>query len=178
MSTDVVAQISHRWGAINLLINNAGVNFNHSLPETTVEEYQRSFEINCLAAIRTTAAVLPDMRKANAGSDREYFIHLMGTGLPTIGLLLRGKYALAGYTDALRQSLIGTGIHVLGVYPGLFKTDMTHAIRPAGFAQSPFSGKPPIKWQTPFLKPSIERKPNFIFPGMYPGCSVCIAGCR
>ena len=35
------------------------------------------------------------------------------------------KFALAGFTDSLRQELVGTGIHVMGVYPGFIRTPMT-----------------------------------------------------
>jgi 3-oxoacyl-[acyl-carrier protein] reductase len=160
---DVAGQISHRWGSVDLLINNAGVNFNHSLPETTIEEYQRSFEINCLAAIRTTSAVLPDMMKANAGTVVNISSIFGRWASARSASYSVGKYALAGYTDVLRQSLIGTKIHVLGVYPGFIQTDMTMPfVRPGSFRSR--WGRTPDQMADAILEALRRKKTELYFP--------------
>jgi short-subunit dehydrogenase len=161
--TDVVAQIVNRWGPVNLLINNAGVNFHHSLSETTSEEYQRSFEINCLAAIRTTSAVLPAMRKVGAGAIVNISSIYGQWASARSASYSVGKYALAGYTDALRQSLIGTGVHAMGVFPGFIQTDMTMPFVQPGSFKLRF-GKTPDQMAEAIFLALDRKKPNLYFP--------------
>jgi uncharacterized protein len=140
--TAVVAQIAHRWGAVTLLINNAGENFSRGPSETTIEDYQRSFEINCLAAIRTTSAVLPGMKTANAGAIVNISSIYGKWASGRSASYSVGKYAQAGYTDALRQSLVGSGVHVMGVYPGFIQTDMTLPFVQPGSLKSHMGARP------------------------------------
>jgi len=161
--TDVVAQIAHRWGAVELLINNAGVNFNRRLSETAVEEYQRSFEINCLAAIQTTSVVLPGMMKANAGAIVNISSIYGKWASARSASYSVGKFALAGYTDALRQSLIETGVHVMGVYPGFIQTDMTLPFVQPGSLKSRF-GKTPDQIAEAIFEALHRKKADLYFP--------------
>jgi short-subunit dehydrogenase len=165
--TDVVAQIVNRWGPVNLLINNAGVNFNHGVPEATAEEYQRSFEINCLAAIRTTTAVLPAMLKANAGAIVNISSIYGRWASSRSASYSVAKYALAGYTDALRQSLMGTGVQVLGIYPGFIQTDMTMPfVQPDSFKAR--LGKTPDDMVEAIFQALNRKKAELYFPWYVP----------
>jgi len=165
--TDVAAQIAHRWGAVNLLINNAGANFNQPLSEATVEEYQRSFEINCLAAVRTTTAVLPGMMKANAGAIVNMSSIYGKWASARSASYSVGKYAVAGYTDALRQSLVDTGVHVMGVFPGFIRTDMTLPfVQPGSFKSR--LGKTPDQMAEAILQALNRKKTELYFPWYVP----------
>ena len=122
---DVAAQAAARWGMIDLLINNAGVNLHSEVSEAPVEEYQKSFETNCLTALRATQAVLPAMLEANRGAIVNISSIYGKWASSRSAAYSVTKHALTGYTDALRQSLRATRIQVLGVFPGFIKTDMT-----------------------------------------------------
>jgi len=165
--TDVVAQITHRWGAITCLINNAGVNFNHALSDTPIEEYQRSFEINCLAAIRTISAVLPEMKKANAGTLVNISSIYGKMASANSASYTVGKHALAGYTDVLRQSLANTGIQVLGVFPGFIQTDMTLPFVRQGSLRAR-AGKTPDQLADAIFQALRRRKSELYFPWYVP----------
>ena len=165
--TDVVAQIVNRWGPVNLLINNAGVNFNHSIPETTPEEYQRSFEINCLAAIRTTSAILPGMLKTNKGVIVNISSIYGKWASSRSASYSVGKYALAGYTDALRQGLMHTKVQVLGVYPGFIQTAMTLPfVQPGSFKAR--LGKTPDEMAEAIFQALSRGKADLYFPWYVP----------
>src|SRR5689334_16680722 len=51
------AEIAQRWGAVELLINNAGANRTRPFDQTPLSEFEESFRINCLGAIACTKAV-------------------------------------------------------------------------------------------------------------------------
>ncbi|HVO32336.1 MAG TPA: SDR family oxidoreductase [Elusimicrobiota bacterium] len=121
----VVATAEGQWGPINLLINNAGVNYTHSFSEAALAEFRESFEINCLAAVACIQAVLPAMRARRSGAIVNISSVYGKWASARSASYSVAKYAMAGLTDALRQDLQGSGVHVLGVYPGFIRTPMT-----------------------------------------------------
>jgi short-subunit dehydrogenase len=164
---EVVSRVSKEWGPINLLINNAGANLDSGQPRASFERYQQSLEINCLTAIRVAEAVLPAMRKAGEGS----IVNISSIyGRWASGRSLSysvGKYAMAGYTDALRQSLVGTGLHVMGVYPGFIMTQMTLPFIAPGSLKASF-GKTPDQLARAVLTAWRRRKTELYFPWYVP----------
>lgn len=134
--------IRQRWGDVNLLVNNAGVNTFHSFHESTPEEFAESFRVNCLSAVVCTRAVLPAMLIARRGAIVNVSSILGRWASSASASYSVSKYALAGLTEALRLELVGTGVHVMGVYPGLIATAMTERAlarnpRAAKFVRSP-----------------------------------------
>jgi dehydrogenase/reductase SDR family protein 7B len=165
--SDVAAQILHRWGPVTLLINNAGVNFNRKVSAVDVDEYQRSFEINCLAAVRATTAVLPDMIKANSGTIVNISSIYGKWASSRSASYSVGKYAVSGYTDALRQDLVGTRIHVMGVYPGFIQTAMTMPFVQAGTLKSRL-GKTPEELCHAIFESLSRKKSELYYPWYVP----------
>ena len=66
------ALISNAFGDIDLLINNAGWNPTHALDETSIDEFKKTFEINCLGCVNAAQAVLPGMRRRQQRGDCEW----------------------------------------------------------------------------------------------------------
>ena len=64
----LVAEAEQRFGRIDGLVNNVGGTEVRRLEDVTDEDWQRSFELNLMTAIRTTRAVLPGLRERGAGS--------------------------------------------------------------------------------------------------------------
>ena len=154
---EVISRVKTRWGDIDLLVNNAGSNPTHELLETTFEEYLKSFEINCLSSINCTQAVLPIMRKAGRGSIVNISSIYGRWASSSSASYSVGKYAVTGYTDALRQALVGTSIHVLAVFPGFIQTDMTMPFVVSGSMKSRM-GKTPDQTRTGPLRRLEEQK--------------------
>ncbi len=121
----VHANIQEIWGPVDLLINNAGVNPYHKLDDAPPEEFTQAFLLNCLTAIACTQAVLPGMLERGRGAIVNISSILGRWASANSAAYSVGKYALAGFTDVLHQRFAGSGIHVLGVYPGFILTDMT-----------------------------------------------------
>jgi len=129
-------------GKLHLLINNAGDNPHHSFQETSLEEFKESFNINCLSAVRIVKEVLPLMWHGE-GATIVNVSSILGkwasAGSPAYSV---SKYAMTGFTDMLRPWLVGTGIHVMGVYPGFIQTAMTAPFVQPGSIKAHFAASP------------------------------------
>lgn len=118
-------QVAASLGPLTLLINNAGQNPTHRFDETSAQEFRDVFEVNCIGPILAVQAVLPLMKQAHRGTIVNVSSVLGKWSSAGSAAYSVSKYALTGLTDLLRQDLIDTGVHVLGVYPGFIRTAMT-----------------------------------------------------
>jgi short-subunit dehydrogenase len=118
-----VSQAAERTGGrIDVLINNAGTGIIGAAEETSPEEALRLFQINFFGVMRMTNAVLPLMRAQGRG----LLINMSSTGgvvaVPFGAFYCATKFALEGYTAALRQELEPLGIYATVVAPGPVST--------------------------------------------------------
>lgn len=120
---DAVNQIIKQDGKIDVLINNAGYGSYGAVEDVSIEEAKRQFEVNLFGLARLTQMVLPYMRKQNYG--RIINISSMGGRLTSfMGAWYHAtKYALEGFSDALRMEVKQFGIDVVLIEPGGIKTD-------------------------------------------------------
>jgi len=114
-------------GAIDVLINNAGVNYTATVEDLSMEDWRRQFEINVFGVLRVTKAVLPHMRERKAGR-----IIMMSSvsGFvtpPRQGAYSGSKHALEGLSNALRLELYPFGIPVILIQPGYIITGIQKA---------------------------------------------------
>jgi NAD(P)-dependent dehydrogenase (short-subunit alcohol dehydrogenase family) len=129
-------------GQIDVLVNNAGILIVGTGEETSVAQTQQLLETNFLGAIRVMQAVLPAMRKRRNG----HIINVASLGgrlgVPGEAAYSASKFALVGYSEALRHEVAPLGIHVSVVEPGFFQTNMEQsAIGPA----NPIADYAPIR---------------------------------
>ena len=113
--------------AIDVLINNAGVNYTASVEDLTMQDWRAQFETNFFGVLRVTRAVLPHMRERRSGR-----ILMMSSlsGLvtpPTQGAYSSSKHALEGLSNALRLELFPFGIDVVLIEPGYIVTGIQKA---------------------------------------------------
>jgi short-subunit dehydrogenase len=163
----VVSDTKSRWGDITLLINNAGSNYNRHFKTATDEEYESAFQTNCMSAIRTTLAVLPAMRKSRHGAIVNVSSVYGRWGTATSASYSVSKFALAGYSEVLRQALVGSGVHVLCVFPGYIKTAMTSPFVKEGSLRSRI-GKTPEQMAKAILSALRSRQVELYFPWYVP----------
>ncbi len=118
-----VAATEARFGAIDVLVNNAGYGFRGAVEEADDEEIRQVFDTNFFGLVAVTQAVLPGMR----GRRRGHIMNISSTGgrigNPGSGFYSATKFAIAGLSDALRKELKPLGIHVTVVEPSGFRTD-------------------------------------------------------
>jgi short-subunit dehydrogenase len=111
-----------RFGAIDVLINNAGIITVAPMEEMTEEDYREAMETHFWASLHTTLAVLPSMRLRKRG--RIVNVSSIGGRISVPHLLpyCASKFALTGLSEGLRAELLEDGIYVTTVIPGLMRT--------------------------------------------------------
>ncbi len=108
---------------VDILINNAGVNHFGLLHSQSEEKLQQMFELNVIAPVLLTRALLPQLRM------RASSIINIGSGFGAIGFAgycgySASKFALRGFTEALRRELSGSAVNVLYLAPRATATPM------------------------------------------------------
>lgn len=122
-----VNHVLGKAGAIDVLVNNAGVNYTAAVEDLSMEGWRAQFETNFFGVLRVTRAVLPQMRERHSGR-----ILMMSSvsGLitaPTQGAYSSSKHALEGLSNALRMELYPFGIPVVLIEPGYIVTGIGKA---------------------------------------------------
>ena len=125
-----------RFGAVDILINNAGMGLYAPAWDTPLEDARRLFELNFFAPLALTQLVAPHMRERRSGVIVNVSSVAGKVTLPWLTLYSASKYALCSLTDGLRMELKKDGIHTIGVCPGYVKT---------GFQDHALGGDPPAK---------------------------------
>lgn len=107
---------------IDLLLNNAGYYVEGFLEEVPVSAAQQLFDVDFFGVVHVTNAVLPAMRARKSGKIimMSSLLGLVGMGL--LGYMCAAKYALEGYSEALRSEVKPFGVSVALVEPSYVKT--------------------------------------------------------
>ena len=119
-----VADIVRDHGRIDVLVNNAGFAMAGFLEDILLEELRQQFETNFFGAVAMTRAVLPTMRAQRSGHIIMVSSISGRVGELGIGSYSASKFALEGWSEALRQEAVPLGIQVVLVEPGSFRTDI------------------------------------------------------
>jgi 3-oxoacyl-[acyl-carrier protein] reductase len=111
-------------GDIDILINNAGIWLEGGLEDCDEEDISRTIDVNTKGVIYCTKALLPSMLKNNSG----YIMNVSSTsgikGRAGQSVYCASKWAVTGFTEALKDDLKGTDIKVVGFYPGGMNTKL------------------------------------------------------
>ncbi|WP_228555891.1 SDR family NAD(P)-dependent oxidoreductase [Catenulispora pinisilvae] len=117
----LAAEIMDAEPVVNLLINNAGVALAGTFAQTSAEEFDWVMAVNFAAPVALTRALLPRLRES-AGSHIVNTSSLFGLiAPPGQSAYSASKFALRGFTEALRHELAGE-VGVTCVHPGGIKT--------------------------------------------------------
>jgi NAD(P)-dependent dehydrogenase (short-subunit alcohol dehydrogenase family) len=136
---DLRALVDHamsRHGRIDVLVNNAGVVSGGRLDEIPAEDVERMTSVNVWAPIRLAQIAVPHMRAAKSGAIVNVSSVAGRMGLPYYATYCASKYAMRGFSEALRRELAGDGIHVLAVFPGPTATDLLENVEFDGLSLS------------------------------------------
>jgi NAD(P)-dependent dehydrogenase (short-subunit alcohol dehydrogenase family) len=120
---EAVARAEAHFGAIDVLVNNAGFGYFGAIEESEDAEVRAMFEANFWGLANVTRAALPKMRERRAGAIVN--ISSIGgfVGNPGVGYYNATKFAVNGFSEALHKELAPLGIKVLIVQPSGFRTD-------------------------------------------------------
>lgn len=120
----LVARAAEEFGAVNILVNNAGVLRDNYLRFMRAEEWDEVLDTSLRGAFHCTKAVVPVMAKQGSGK-----IVNISSDAGLMGDVARANYSAAkagivGLTKAAARELAAQGITVNAVAPGVIETDM------------------------------------------------------
>jgi NAD(P)-dependent dehydrogenase (short-subunit alcohol dehydrogenase family) len=122
-----VAAVEKRAGAVDVLVNNAGIAIAAVMEEVTVEDLRKQFETNVFSTVRMAKLVLPGMRQRRCGRIVNMSSIAGKTSNPILGPYSGSKHALEAVSDALRMELAQFDIDVVLIEPGIIPTNINRA---------------------------------------------------
>lgn len=112
-----------KFGAIDVLVNNAGYGAIGPMEAGTDVQIRYQMEVNFFGLINVTKGVLPQMRSQKRGT----IINISSMGgrvaIPYLSLYHATKFAVEGLTESMQYELNPLGINLKIIEPGAFKTD-------------------------------------------------------
>ena len=117
-----MGQVHDQVGALDVLVNNAGISPFAAVEDQPVAEAQLTLETNLMGPLRTIQAVVPAMRARGSGvivnvSSVSGFI-----SIPFLGIYSASKFGLEAMSEALAHEVQGAGIRVAVIRLGVFDT--------------------------------------------------------
>ncbi|MFB9445591.1 SDR family NAD(P)-dependent oxidoreductase [Dactylosporangium vinaceum] len=123
-------------GPLHGVVNNAGVALPGPLEHVPMQVFRRQIEINLVAQLAVTQAMLPALRLAKERGERARIVMIGSIGGRIAGPMLGGyhssKFGLVGLSDSLRAELTPSGIPVVMIEPGAIATPIWRRGRSAG----------------------------------------------
>jgi short-subunit dehydrogenase len=114
------------FGGLDVLVNNAGIGATGHFADCGPDRLRKIMEVNFFGLTETTRAFLPLLRRG----DRPAIVNISSIagkrGIPARSEYSASKFAVQGFSEALRAELAKDGIDVLVVCPGLTQTNFSH----------------------------------------------------
>ena len=120
----VVAEIEKSTGAVDVLVNNAGIAIAAVMEEITLDDLRRQFETNFFGLVRMSQRVLPGMRRKLSGRIINMSSIAGKVASPLFGPYSSSKHAVEAVSDAMRLEVYPFGIQVVLIEPGYIPTSM------------------------------------------------------
>jgi short-subunit dehydrogenase len=115
-------RVRERFGAVDLLVNNAGYGHHRTFLEWDLADMERMMRVNYLGSLYFTKLLLPGMVERGKG----WIVFVASVagkiGTPEETAYAATKFALVGLAEALSLEVEDAGVHVLTVCPGVIRT--------------------------------------------------------
>jgi NAD(P)-dependent dehydrogenase (short-subunit alcohol dehydrogenase family) len=146
LERDVIA----RFGAADILINNAGIAIRKTVVDYTLEEWQSVMDTNLTSVFLMCRSFVPHMRGRGYGRIINIASIMAHISLPLRGAYSASKAGVIGFTRALALELATDGISVVTISPGPFATEMTAPLRSSPDQLQQFNSSVPMeRWGEP-----------------------------
>lgn len=135
-------------GAVDVLVNNAGIGWLGLVEQMPAEQVRKLFDINVLALVDMTQRVLPGMLERRRGHVVNVASAASWVSLPPLTVYSATKFAVQGFSDGLRREVASRGVAVSTVNPGPVSTRFGPRARAedpttAGMGDDEMPGVPP-----------------------------------
>lgn len=130
-------RIGEQRGSVDIVINNAGVALGDRVDQMSYEDLDWLMGINFWGVVQGSMAFLPLLKKSRQG----HLVNISSVfgiiAVPTQSAYNAAKFAVRGFTEALRQEMRGSNVHVCCVHPGGIATDIARHSRGGGLDADP-----------------------------------------
>ncbi|MEH1845676.1 MAG: SDR family NAD(P)-dependent oxidoreductase [Nostoc sp.] len=124
-----VAQLWRNYGQIHLLVNCAGVAYQSSFLQSKLPQVQEELSVNLLGMYNLTSLIARRMVSQRQGTIVNVSSLMGKVAAPTMATYSATKFAILGFTQALRQELAEHNIRVIALLPSLTDTDMVRDLK-------------------------------------------------
>lgn len=128
----LLRRVDEQAGPVDVLVNNAGLGYSALFDRSAWTRTRQLLHTNILAVAQLTSALVPGMVRRGRGGVLD-----IGSGagfavLPSAAAYVGSKHFIAGFTEALRADLAGTGVVVTQVCPGPVRSEFDDVAGAAG----------------------------------------------
>jgi 3-oxoacyl-[acyl-carrier protein] reductase len=120
----LVRKAAEQFGGVDILVNNAAVLYLKQLVSTSEQEWDDTMNSNLKSAFLCSKAVLPDMKRKNAGTIVNVSSVAGRTGFANLSAYCASKFGMMGLTESLAWEIAGYNIRVMSICPGEVDTAM------------------------------------------------------
>ncbi|QSJ16416.1 SDR family NAD(P)-dependent oxidoreductase [Nostoc sp. UHCC 0702] len=124
-----VAQVWRSYGPIHLLVNCAGVAYQNSFLQSKLLQVQEELSVNLLGMYTLTSLIAKRMASQRQGTIVNVSSLMGKVAAPTMATYSATKFAILGFTQALRRELAQYNIRVIALLPSLTDTDMVRDLK-------------------------------------------------
>ena len=124
-----VAQLWRSYGPIHLLVNCAGVAHQNSFLQSKLPQLQEELSVNLLGMYTLTSLIAKRMVSQKRGIIVNVSSLMGKVAAPTMATYSATKFAIVGFTQALRQELAQHNVRVIALLPSLTETDMVRDLQ-------------------------------------------------
>ncbi len=125
---ELMKNINEKYGAVDILINNAGITRDNILMRMKQEEWDEIIDTNLASVFKMSKSVLRGMMKKKAGRIISITSVVGAMGNSGQANYAAAKAGIMGFTKSLAREVGSRGITVNTVAPGFIQTDMTDAL--------------------------------------------------
>jgi len=119
-----VAAVLQRWGGVDILVNNAGITYYGRTEHMSADHWERLLRINLDSHIQFTRELLPSLLKRPEAHVLNVCSMFGLVGMPKLAAYCTSKFAMVGFSDALRNELGRDGLGVTALCPGFVDTNL------------------------------------------------------
>lgn len=123
-----VQAVQEKWGRLDILVNNAGVTVIGPIVGADTEEWRKAINVNVLGLMYATHAALPVMKEQGNGHIINMSSLLSRIAPVGTSVYSATKWAVNGFSEALRQEAVGYKVRVTVIEPGGVTTEINNHI--------------------------------------------------
>ncbi len=122
----MVEAAEKHFGGLDILVNNAGIGATGHFADSSADRMRQIIEVNFFGLTETTRVFLPMLKKGVKPAIVNISSIAAKRGIPARSDYSASKFAVQGFSEAIRAELAKDGVDVLIVSPGLTQTNFSH----------------------------------------------------